>query len=52
MTFLMSPKRREVHTIWFRPADYLKQQADASIGPDPVNPQLPFVDQPDRCVPK
>ncbi len=40
VTFLMSPKTTEVHTISFGPADYLKQVADAFIAPDPVNPQL------------
>ena len=48
----MSPKTTEVHTISFGPADYLKQLADTFIAPDPINPQLPFGDQPHRCVPE
>jgi plastocyanin len=44
VTFAMSPKTTEAHTISFGPADYLTQIANTFIGPDPANPQgLPVV---------
>jgi plastocyanin len=44
VSFSMSAKTTEAHTISFGPADYLKTQADTFIGPDPANPQgLPVV---------
>jgi plastocyanin len=44
VTFAMSPKTTEAHTISFGPADYLKTIADGFIGPDPANPEgLPVV---------
>jgi len=44
VSFNMSAKTTEAHTISFGPADYLKTQADTFIGPDPANPQgLPVV---------
>ena len=44
VTFAMSPKTTEAHTISFGPADYLKGVADTFIGPDPNNAQgLPVV---------
>jgi plastocyanin len=44
VTFAMSPKTTEAHTISFGPADYLTGIANAFIGPDPANPQgLPVV---------
>ena len=51
VTFLMSPKTTEVHTISFGPADYLKQVADTFIAPDPINQQLPFVINPIAAFP-
>jgi plastocyanin len=48
VTFTMSPKTTEAHTITFGPADYLKSLADGFIGPDPANPQgLPVVNPQD-----
>jgi plastocyanin len=44
VTFAMSAKTTEVHTISFGPADYLTGIANGFIGPDPANPQgLPVV---------
>jgi plastocyanin len=44
VTFQMSPKTTEAHTISFGPADYLSKTADGFIGPDPANPSgLPVV---------
>jgi plastocyanin len=44
VTFSMSPKTTEAHTISFGPADYLQATADGFIGPDPANPAgLPVV---------
>jgi len=51
VTFLMSPKTTEAHTISFGPADYLQKQADAFITPDPINPQLPPVVSPVAAFP-
>jgi plastocyanin len=48
VTFSMSPKSTEAHTITFGPVDYLKTLADGFIGPDPANPQgLPVVNPQD-----
>lgn len=41
VTFLMSPKTTEAHTISFGPADYLKNIADNFVMPDPANPSGP-----------
>jgi plastocyanin len=39
VTFAMSPKTTEAHTISFGPPDYLKGITDAFIAPDPANPE-------------
>jgi plastocyanin len=41
VTFSMSPKTTELHTISFGPPDYLKSVADAFVQPDPANPSGP-----------
>jgi plastocyanin len=41
VTFSMSPKTTEIHTVSFGPPDYLQAQADAFVTPDPANPSGP-----------
>jgi plastocyanin len=44
VTFAMSDKTTEAHTISFGPGDYLTTVANGFIGPDPANPEgLPVV---------
>jgi plastocyanin len=41
VTFSLSPKTTEIHTISFGPADYLQATAAAFVMPDPANPTGP-----------
>ena len=51
VTFTMSRKTTEAHTITFGPADYLKTLADGFIGPDGVNAQDAFPSDPPPMLP-
>jgi plastocyanin len=51
VTFTMSPKTTEAHTITFGPADYLKTLADGFIGPAGVNAQDAFPSDPPPTPP-
>jgi plastocyanin len=41
VSFSMSSKTTEIHTISFGPPDYLQAAADAFVAPDPANPSGP-----------